>query len=175
MRRLRRSLLLVALATSALLVPALPAAAAPGYAAARFVGSGTIAPGISPGVMTTQSISLTGTMSGVFQGGLLPEAATLSCNFGGLLFPGAPGTGVLHLFGSCTGSGLFGPVNLSCSLSTVVTYPPTCAPLTGFCTVSTSGGSSTFTAVFHLCFAYAPSTFTSSVTATGDLAGATPI
>jgi hypothetical protein len=153
MRRLRRSLLLVALATSATLVPALPAAAVPGSAAGTLVGFGASQPGMVPGAATPQSIYLAGTMAGSFAAGTAVEAAVLTCGFAGNTMPGIVGTATMSIAGNCTGSGLTASVTLVCGFKATISYPPVCVVLTGTCTLTVGSTTVTFTATLRLCFA----------------------
>lgn len=105
-----------------LLMPS--SASATGGGAVVVAGAGSIHPGLTPDPTnpTMQSVSFTGTAAGFGIGvdaqtefGF--DAGALSCNFnGGSYAPGetsVSGTG--HVTGNCTGTGLFGPVSISCS------------------------------------------------------------
>ncbi|HEX9968540.1 MAG TPA: hypothetical protein VGB03_00250 [Acidimicrobiales bacterium] len=175
MHRLRRSLLLVALATSAVLVPALPAAAVPGSAAGTLVGSGTSQPGFTVPFQDPQSIFLIGKMAGSFAAGTAAETATLDCAFAGGTTPGSVGTATMSLDGTCAGTGVTAPVSLVCSFRATISYPPLCVVLTGTCTLTVDPTRVTFAATLRLCFVYTTTSPATSFSVTGDLAGATPI
>lgn len=87
MHRLRRSSLLVAVAAGIVLLPAAPAHASPGTAEGTILGSGTLSPGVLPGPLGTQAVSISGQITGTFVGVGANQATfgagTLPCQFNG--------------------------------------------------------------------------------------------
>jgi hypothetical protein len=96
--------------------PAPPAGADPGVTGGIVQFGGTISPGLTA-VPTNQTLTLGGTMTGVFAAGTnAPVVATVNCNFGGgTIVPASLAAGASSLSGSCSGTG----VTISCSVTMV--------------------------------------------------------
>jgi hypothetical protein len=125
--RLSRKLAVAAAIVGAvsLLVPSSAYASGTGAGAVVVVGAGSIQPGLTPDptMPTMQTVTFQGTAAGLgigidAQTEIGVDVAALQCQFaGGSHAPGESSLlGSGHVNGNCTGSGLFGPVGISCNL-----------------------------------------------------------
>jgi hypothetical protein len=95
--------------------PAPPAGASPGVTGGIVQFGGTISPGLTA-VPTNQTLTLGGTMTGVFVAGTNPVVGTVNCTFNGAtIVPASLAAGVSSLSGSCSGAG----VTITCSVTMV--------------------------------------------------------
>lgn len=166
-----------------LLVPS--SAQATGGGAVAVVGAGTIQPGLTPDPTnpTMQAVTFTGTAAGFgigvdAQTELGFDAGALSCNFaGGSSAPESSLLGMGHVTGNCTGTGLFGPISISCGFD--YTREAVLVEIVGSCTITAQNvlGQTvtiTVTAAGVFVFIPAPGIPTNSYQLVGVAAGVGP-